>query len=129
VGITLAEQMTLIGYELDEGEGERPLQLLTYWQVMAPLPPDLAAFVHLTGADPRPLAQHDGLDAAPATLQPGDLLIQRHLLPLSQPRPAEPVTLSVGLYRRDSGQRLTYTTPDQPAVDQIILLTNLLLAD
>jgi hypothetical protein len=127
VGITLAEQMTLIGYELDEGAGERPLQLLTYWQVMAPLPPDLAAFVHLTGADPRPLAQHDGLDAAPATLQPGDLLIQRHLLPLPADRPAEPLTLAVGLYRRDSGQRLTYITSEQTTTDQIVLVTGLRL--
>ncbi|MFO7540958.1 MAG: glycosyltransferase family 39 protein, partial [Chloroflexota bacterium] len=60
VGITLGEQMTLIGYELDEGEGERPLQLLTYWQVVAPLPPDLTAFVHLTETGSQPVAQHDG---------------------------------------------------------------------
>jgi hypothetical protein len=127
VGVAFEEQMTLIGYELDEGEAE--WQLLTYWQVMAPLPPDLATFVHLTGTAPQPLAQHDGLDAAPATLQPGDLLIQRHWLPLPADRPAEALTLSVGLYRRDGGQRLTYTTADGAIVDQVVLVTDLWLEE
>lgn len=113
VGITLGERMELLAYELEAGDGEQPLHLLTYWQALAPLPYDLAIFVHLTGVEPQPIAQHDGLDAAAATIQPGDLLIQRHLLFLSHPLPDEPLTLSAGLYQRETGQRLTYIVDGQ----------------
>ncbi len=101
---TFAEQLTFLGYEILPQE--TGLQLFTYWQVAAPLPTDLALFVHLLDTEGNLMTQHDGLDAIPETLQVGDLIVQRHLLPLAAPLP-ESYEVRVGAYLRDSGVRLT----------------------
>lgn len=94
----------LIGVEIAAWQAERPLILYTYWQVIAPLPWDLTIFIHLLGADPLPVSQHDGFDVAPERLQPGDFVMQRHVLPL----PADlqqSYRLSIGLYTSQDGLR------------------------
>ncbi len=121
--VTLDGAITLVGYQIATVEAERPLRLYTYWQVQAPLPADLTAFAHILAADGSVIAQHDGFDAAPATLLPGDWIIQRHLIPLSANLTDEPVTLQVGLYRRSSGQRLNCGCDETPS-DSIILRDN-----
>ncbi len=55
------------------------------------------------------VAQHDGFDAAPVTLQAGDVVLQRHLLPVFDLETAVPYTIFVGLYQRNSEQRLPIT--------------------
>lgn len=104
--VTFGDAITLLGYEVETGDGERPLTLFTYWQVEANLPADLSIFVHLLAGDTL-IAQHDGLDAAASTLHPGDAFIQKHNLPL----PAEisagtSYALHLGLYQRQSQRRL-----------------------
>lgn len=101
---TFAKQLTFLGYDILPQESD--LQLFTYWRVAAPLPPDLALFAHLLDPEGNLMTQHDGLDAIPETLQVGDLIVQRHLLPLATPLP-ESYELRVGAYLRDSGLRLT----------------------
>ena len=87
------------------GGDDGQLRLLTWWEVVAPLPADAALFVHLLDAAGNVVAQHDGLDAAAETLRPGDRLAQRHVL--SQPRlDGGDYTLVAGVYRRGDGARL-----------------------
>lgn len=81
------------------------LRLLTWWEVLSPLPADAAMFVHLLDAGGNIVAQHDGLDAAAETLRPGDRLAQRHVLSLPALDTGE-YTLVAGLYRRGDGTRL-----------------------
>jgi hypothetical protein len=118
--ITLEEQITFLGHTMLQGEVEAPIRLLTHWRAEAPLPADLAAFVHLLGEEGVPLSQHDGFDAAPARLQAGDLVIQHHIIPPPATADEAAYTLQTGLYRRGDGQRLT--RPGTP-VDRIILET------
>ena len=73
--------------------------------MLAPLPPDAAIFVHLRDAAGNVVAQHDGLDAAAETLQPGDRVLQRHVLALPALVDGE-YTVAIGLYRRGDGVRL-----------------------
>jgi hypothetical protein len=113
---------TLLGYTVLEKRPEQ-VHLVTFWQVEAPITAglaaaDLAVFTHLIAADDSLLAQHDGLDVALATLQPGDLFIQYHILPLPEDLPQEPLTLHVGLYQRSDGRRLHH---DGSPADRIIL--------
>jgi len=122
IGITLEEMFTLLGYTVLEKRPEQ-VHLITFWQVEAPITAelataDLAVFTHLIAADDSLLAQHDGLDVALATLQPGDLFIQYHILPLPEDLPQEPLTLHVGLYQRSDGRRLHH---DGSPADRIIL--------
>ncbi len=85
--------------------GDGQLRLLSAWEVAAPLPADMAIFVHLRDAAGNVVAQHDGLDAAAETLQPGDRVWQRHVLALPPLVDGE-YTVAIGLYRRGDGARL-----------------------
>jgi hypothetical protein len=98
------DRISLVGYETLSGEG-RPLILFTVWQVEKPLPADLAIFVHLLAEDDTILGQHDALDAAPQTLKPGDVVVQRHVLPVSAAELIAARRLRIGLYQRTTGQR------------------------
>ncbi len=80
------------------------LRLATWWEVGENLPPDVAIFVHLLDDRGGIVAQYDGLDVAAATLQAGDHLLQRHVIPL--PPDVGPATVVIGLYTRGDGQRL-----------------------
>lgn len=98
--------LTLIAHHTPPHQPNQPLILYTYWRVDALLPPDLALFIHLTDRDPSHIiAQHDGLDAAPRTLQIGDHFLQRHLLWLPNGQLTSEYQLWLGIYQRYSNSR------------------------
>ncbi len=128
--------LTLTGYTLAQNES-RPGESITltlYWQRGAadiPLPAPtagapLAAFVHLSGADPAQIvAQYDGWDTAVSTLEPGDVIRQRIIL---TPPPASPpgvYFLRVGLYSPQTNQRF----PLVGQADDFIILTSISLSE
>lgn len=124
--VTFGEVIRLVGYETSPEADGRPLQLLTMWQVEGSLPEDLAVFVHLLDEEGQLAAQHDGFDAAPATLWPGDVVVQRHVLS-PETVPDGRYTLQVGLYRRGDGQRLPHddtaaARPDTVALAQVTII-------
>lgn len=114
VGADFGGVMTLWGYTPPVIGQDGALALTLFWQqgvspVPLPAPANgapLAAFVHLSGADPSQIvAQVDGWDTAVSTLEPGDIIIQR--LALTPPPDAPPgeYFLRVGLYSPQTGQR------------------------
>ena len=116
--VTFDGIITLLGYDVQPGQDGQPLTLISYWRVEAPLPWDLTAFVHVLADDGRVVTQHDGLDAAPGTLQPGDTFIQRHVLSRPERLP-DSGTLQLGLYTSHDQRRLTHA--GEPA-DRIIFV-------
>ncbi len=96
--------IALIGYQFTEVV-DNQLQFFTYWRVINDLTFDLTIFTHLVDANDTLLAQHDGLNLSPSTLSANDIIIQRHLMPVTAPLP-ENYSIRVGLYKRESGQRL-----------------------
>ena len=123
--LTLDGVVTFLGYEIVPVTPERPLRLFSYWQVEVALPDDLTTFAHLLSADGSVFAQHDGLDAVPPTLQPGDLFVQRHILPLPELATEQSFTLQLGLYTRGNGRRLV----DGNGRETIILRQNWTLTE
>lgn len=121
----LAGAVTFLGYEMFPVTTERPLQLFSYWRVETALPDDLKTFTHLLSADGSIFAQYDGLDAVPLTLQPGDLFVQRHILPPPEITAGHSFTLQLGLYTRGNGRRLV----DGNGRDAIILRQNWALTE
>ncbi len=109
--------MTLTGYDVVAGN---PLELFTYWRVERPLPDDLAIFVHLLNGDGELAAQHDGMDTLAKLLRPGDVLLQRHLLPLPAELSADQLSVRVGLYERGSGRRLLTDNGEEATVIDVI---------
>jgi len=88
------------------------LSLASWWIVVGDLPSDIAVFVHLIGEGGEIFAQYDGLDAAANALQPGDILLQRHVLELPDGVSPGRFALRMGLYRRSDGQRIPLQTGD-----------------
>jgi hypothetical protein len=85
------------------------------------LPDDLASFAHWLDEDGAIISQHDGFDAAPQLLRPGDLVVQRHVLPLTGPLPQGENELHVGLYTREDGNRLVREEGSAEKSDRVIL--------
>ena len=66
--------------------------------------PRLAVFAQVWDVDGRFLTGDDGLWVDPYTLQPGDVFMQQHHLPLTDA--ATPATIAFGLYDPMTGQRI-----------------------
>lgn len=101
------QKIALLGYYLPPSAGTDTLTLFTFWQVEAGLPSDMTAFVHLLDATDNLAAQHDGFDAAAGTLQPQDVVVQRHRLSIP-PAAAGVYRLQIGLYTPQFGVRLRH---------------------
>ena len=114
-------KVSLVGYEISPERGGAGLQMVTIWRVSGELPLDLAAFVHWQEETGAMLSQHDGFDAAPATLHTGDIVLQRHVLPWPDPLPTSPAVLSIGLYERDNGRRLGRIDAASAGADSLVI--------
>ena len=99
------------------------IELETYWQISAPIASPLKLFVHITASDGTQAAHwQDGLDVGIASLEAGDVFVQRHLITLPADMPIGPYRISLGAYHSDTGQRLTATIGDR-SIDSIVLGT------
>lgn len=123
VNAAFGEAFTLLGATLDTAVATpgAPLELTLYWRreagsVPQPSPATgrpLAAFVHLSGADPAQImAQVDGWDTALTGLEAGDVIVQRVTLDVPRDIPTGDYYLRVGLYLPQTGDRLTAVVPD-----------------
>lgn len=101
--ILFDDKIALLGYEW-VGEAGRPLSLVSYWEIVAPVPPDLVTFVHLMDENEQLRAQFDGLDAVVTTLPVGDRFVQLH--PLGEVMVGESDLVYIGLYVRGQGVSL-----------------------
>ena len=77
--------LDFLGYELSAAEVTpgKQVELRTFWQVKQLPERPLSLMAHLSGADGIPIAVGDGLSVPQEQWQPGDLLVQLHLLPIS----------------------------------------------
>ncbi len=121
--ISFENLITLEGYSLLRVEPDEELNLLTFWRVEDKMPRDLKAFVHVVDSSGNLVAQHDGFDAAAEALKPGDRVIQRHIINLTELTGY--FELQVGLYTFQSQQRLQ---PGDVGRD-IVVLAEVLFVD
>jgi len=98
---------SLIGYEL----GSEPLtpggavHLTTWWRADSPGEASLSAYVHVTGGERSVSVGGDGLYVPPPMWQPGDVIVQQHVLKLLSDLAPGDYTLHVGLYSTETGKR------------------------
>lgn len=102
--IRLSEEMSLIGYD-QEPRSLRPgeeLRLALYWQTQREPGRVYSSFVHLVNGEGQRLAGSDhqpGGDFYPTRLwQPGETLLDRHVLTVPPQTPAGKYRLLVGMY-------------------------------
>ncbi|GAB4470589.1 MAG: hypothetical protein Kow00124_06850 [Anaerolineae bacterium] len=127
--------LTLLSVTVGEGDSSAAvLELVTTWRVDRPLDlppyplfskppapgeddtPRLAIFVQLLDAGGARLTGDDGLGVDPYTLRPGDVFVQRHLIPLDGLPPGDH-RLVIGLYNPASGQRVPNSLTGQDRFD------------
>jgi len=109
VSSDLAATVRLLGYDLHaatpEGESGQ-LTVALHWQALAAFDGDFTSFVHLIDAGGERVGQSDHLVGGvyyPTSLwQPGEVLLDVHVLPVARSLGTEPYSLRAGFYRQPS---------------------------
>jgi hypothetical protein len=119
IPISLEGPLAFFGYELTLEE--QGVTLLTHWQVTDMPDRPFSLMGHLVGADGVPVAVADGLGVSWDQFQPGDVLVQRHILPVPQSGPDSPYWLQTGAYWLDTMTRWPVVVDGHRAGDRILL--------
>ena len=141
LGASAGTPITLVGYTLHGAGGSavaaRPggsVTLDLHWTVDAKLERNYTVFTHLLGEAHNPRTQgpvwgqHDGqpADGGYPTTQwlVGDVIVDRHVIPVDEGAPDGSYRLEVGLYTVEDGKRLEVRGPGgEPWGDHILLET------
>lgn len=120
VGAIFGDSIELLGYDLEQDDGE--LLLTLYWHSLGSVPANYDVFIHVTAEDGTIISQIDrepvsGL-APTGQWQPGDIVRDSYRLILPERRP---LSVQVGLYERGSGERLQ--VDDGVMIDTVRLFT------
>jgi 4-amino-4-deoxy-L-arabinose transferase-like glycosyltransferase len=122
--VDFGHQMAFLGYELATAEA-RPgdqIAVLTYWRVLSPVDPPLAAvFVHLLDSHSQVRGQYDGLGARSPDWQPGDVIVQLHRFQVAPDAPPGRYWLEVGAYTWVNWERLPVYEGDVAVGDRLIV--------
>jgi hypothetical protein len=121
--INFQDTVDFLGYELSDSslKAGGSFDLVTYWRVSRRLPPQLAQFTHLLSNDGAIATQQDRLALTSASLQAGDVFVQRHHLTLPSNLARGEYPLTIGLYTPSNGARLQITQAGQPRGDRLWL--------
>ena len=117
--VRLDGPLTFEGYALDQ-DG-RTITLLTYWRVEAHIDRPFSLMAHLVNAEGRPVVVGDALGIGGEQLQPGDLLLQRHVLPAPEDVAAGHYWLQTGVYWLDTMSRFPILVQSEPVGDRFLL--------
>ncbi|MGD2104755.1 MAG: glycosyltransferase family 39 protein [Anaerolineae bacterium] len=98
-------RLAFLSYEWLKRDRET-VSLLTFWRVEDPPASRLKIFVHLLDETGARITQHDGLGSPPSGWARGDVIVQKHMLSLSESFDADLCTVQVGVYNVTSGSRL-----------------------
>jgi hypothetical protein len=99
-------EVAFLGYDASAGcqaEAAGECELVTHWRVLQPPDGPRRIFLHVLDGSGALVGNGDGLGAPAEYWQTGDLLLQRHVLPLT---PQSSHQLRLGLYHPQSGERL-----------------------
>lgn len=125
--VDFGHQAELLGYELAEmTHSNDQIELLTAWRVVTSTDAPLVIFAHLLDANGQFVAGQDRLDVPPAGWEVGDYFLQLHWLAIPPELKVRGWTVEIGIYRRDTLQRLSVFGSNswQAPQDRVLLLPN-----
>ncbi len=102
-------------------QASNAMEVWTYWQVSTPPTTPVSLMLHLLGPDDAPVSVGDGLGVSQEQWQPGDVLIQRHHLPLPLDAPAGAYTPLTGVYTLETLERYPVIVNGQATSDTLRL--------
>lgn len=112
--------------------GDR-ISVTLHWQVKSAMPADYHVFVHLVDQESNMVGQGDGPplngDYATQFWAAGEYLVDEHVLLVEPETSAGTYTLLVGLYDRQSGQRLAIRTGDSDAANDQVPVASIRVRD
>ena len=123
--IRLDGPLTFLGYWV-AGETAAPgqtVELTTVWRVEERPARPLSLMAHLVRADGVPIVVGDGMGVPVEQWQPGDILVQRHRLPIPPGTPPGRYRLQTGAYWLDTMARFPVLVEGQPTGDRLLLAT------
>ncbi|MBN1221520.1 MAG: hypothetical protein JXM69_21545 [Anaerolineae bacterium] len=134
IGADFGGQATLVGLDATANQvapGDT-LGVRLYWQPAAEFDQDYTTFVHLIGPDGLLHGQVDqtpGAGAYPTTgWVPGEYIADEYVIPLPPDAPAGDYQLEIGMYNRNTGQRLPVCQANScDQVDDKVLLPGLMV--
>jgi hypothetical protein len=97
------------------------VEMETWWRVESLPQRPLSVMMHLTGPDGEPVIVGDGLGAPVEQWQVGDIIVQRHVLPIPADAPPGEYTPLTGVYWLDTVERWPVERNGQPGEDHITL--------
>jgi hypothetical protein len=110
LGANFADKASLLAYEANSMASKDELPLTLYWRAEAPLAADYVVFLHLLDAAGNVVAQGDAPPRAGRYpthwWEPGEVITDRHAIPLPADLPPGEYRVRTGLYRPDTGERL-----------------------
>jgi len=124
--VRMGYNLTFEGYQIVPSRQFKAgdiITLITYWRVDGQQEPDLQFFAHLL-RDPAvdPIQQNDILRVEATTLQDRDIVIQViPFAPLSPTFPEGDYLISVGAYRKDTGERFPVYDQDTARGNRLFL--------
>jgi len=120
-------EVRLLGFDLKSTtiRAGSPLTVTLYWLAEKAIADNLTVFVHLVGADGKPVAQHDsepnnGLYPT-SSWEPLKVVEDTHVLPIPADLPPGTYHLVLGIYRWPSLERLKVETAGQATGDHVQL--------
>ena len=131
VGAVLDRRVTLLGFDLerrayDPGD---PLKLPLYWRARTELDTSYTVFVHLVGEDGTIWAQQDSIPHRGEWPTTGwmqeEVITDEHDLTISPDTPAGVYHLIAGMYRVETGERLTAAAGNDTPLGDFIPLTEI----
>jgi hypothetical protein len=109
----LGDAVRLAGYDVRALDSPSRLEVVLYWQTLSPVTADFSVFVQARDAAGRQVGQQDGppVDGSypSSTWATGQIIPDRHVVPLPVGTPCEKLRLFTGLYTLQDGQRAPVT--------------------
>lgn len=135
VGSNLANEIDLMGYDLDKAEarGGQTIQLTLYWKARRELDKDYAVFTHIIDSGERVWAQQDdqplGGDYPTSFWERGEVVKDRYEVALPSDVPSGRYGIEVGLYLPSTGERLPILDDAGEIQDNRVLLATLVVVE
>jgi 4-amino-4-deoxy-L-arabinose transferase-like glycosyltransferase len=124
----LGDQVALLGYALDATELKAggTLSLTLYWKALAEMDTSYTVFVHILDAESEIRGQRDSLPGGgtlPTTgWLPGEVIVDQYEVPVQPDAPLGQYVIEVGMYRAETGKRLSVINQEEHSMDGRVLL-------
>lgn len=135
LGANLADHVLFMGHEGVPASVEpgQDIHLTVYWQALSRMEEDYTVFIHMVGAEGRPVAQHDGQPLVgfyPTSFwKPGEVVRDEYEIHVDSSTPSGEYELEAGMYLLSTGDRLPIRDEGGQIVGDLIPLGEIVVVE